>query len=407
MIIQAKSAGNPFYMREMLNACYRKKCIWYDYHESQWSYDINSVFEQFKGDSDYDILNNDFVTSRLNELPSAARSVLAWASLLGGTFSFELVCQLLKGEFNYAETPLPTEELDHTCKVYTQQEAVAGLQAAIQACIIVPSESDDRFRFAHDRYIQAALDLKESNAMKMHFIIAQTLLKHYGVDVKSKDSTAAHICNAIELIKVKVHQRRPYRRLLTDCARLATENGARPTAAKYYAAAIELLQPKPWSDDGDDAFYEETLQLYVRVGECHLYMGQLSYTNTILNLIFNNAKSALDKASANVMLSRIFSQSGDSVKALLCLKGCLKALDIGYDETTTFAKCDEEFEALTIRLQTTDKEKILNPVATPDPRLSSIGAVISETISAAWWCDRLSFYHLALLMMVCVLFSSF
>ena len=78
MVIQVKTAGNPFFMREMLSACYRKKCIWFDYHDSRWHYDVSRVFEQFKGDSDYDILDTDFITSRLNELPPASRSILAW-----------------------------------------------------------------------------------------------------------------------------------------------------------------------------------------------------------------------------------------------------------------------------------------------------------------------------------------
>ena len=28
LVIQSKSGGNPFYMREMLSACHRKRCIW-------------------------------------------------------------------------------------------------------------------------------------------------------------------------------------------------------------------------------------------------------------------------------------------------------------------------------------------------------------------------------------------
>ena len=44
-VIQSKTAGNPFYMREMLHACYHKKCVWYDYGESGWLFDLDRVFE--------------------------------------------------------------------------------------------------------------------------------------------------------------------------------------------------------------------------------------------------------------------------------------------------------------------------------------------------------------------------
>src|SRR5690606_25302456 len=83
LVIQSKTAGNPFYMREMLNAGYRKKCIWYDYIAGHWTYDLDKLFDQFQGERDYDVLDTAFITRRLSELPPASRSILAWAALLG------------------------------------------------------------------------------------------------------------------------------------------------------------------------------------------------------------------------------------------------------------------------------------------------------------------------------------
>lgn len=143
-------------MREMLNACYRQKCIWYDYRESRWLYDLDRLFEQFKSDHGHDVLDNDFITRRLNELPPASRRILAWAALLGSSFSFHLVCELMSGEFGHADDESTDMRDAVRRKVFSKQDAVAGLQAAVNACIIVQGETDDRFRFAHDRYVQAA-----------------------------------------------------------------------------------------------------------------------------------------------------------------------------------------------------------------------------------------------------------
>ena len=400
MVIQAKTAGNPFFMREMLSACYRKKCIWFDYHDSRWHYDVSRVFEQFKGDSDYDILDTDFITSRLNELPPASRSILAWASLIGNAFSFELICHLLAGEFYYIDEMCPQPRNEHTHTAYSQADAVAGLQAAIQASVITPGETDDRFRFAHDRYVQAAKGLKECNSEKMHFVVAQTLMKHYGVDRKTKNAAASHICESIEIIKNRVRQRRKFRDILSDCARTATESGARPTAAKYLGAALSLLQQDPWTDDGEDASYDETLRLNLRLAECYLYMGQLSPAGTVLGAIFQSAKSALDKAPAYVLRSRISAQNGNALDALAVLKECLTAMDVaGVDDETSYERCDRKFEALSIKIQTTNRNDLLNSPSAEDPSVASIGAVLAEAISAGWWSDALSFYHLSLVML--------
>lgn len=168
LVIQSKSGGNPFYIREMLSACHRKRCIYYDYKTSQWAYDLDRLFAEFQGEQNYDVLDTNFITRRLSELPDASKCLLGWAALLGHTFSFELICHLLSGECQDACASLSTE---HIHRSYTQQEAVAGLQSAIQALVLVPSESEDRFRFAHDRYIQAASQLKICDLRKMHFTI--------------------------------------------------------------------------------------------------------------------------------------------------------------------------------------------------------------------------------------------
>ncbi|KAK1639555.1 hsp90-like protein [Colletotrichum phormii] len=402
LVIQSKTAGNPFYMREILSACYRKKCIWYDYKDSNWHFDLDRLFEHFKSASDYDILDTGFITRRLSELPPASRAILAWAALLGSSFSFELICRLLSGEFQYqdneeASCQGPGNEQYH--RTYSQQEAINGLQAAVQAYIIVPSETDDRFRFAHDRFIQASAALKECNARKMHFVIAQTLLKYYSVDPRAKDNTAAHICESVDIIMKRVPRRQIYRKVLYECAQSAVENCARPTGSKLYSTAVALLQPDPWNDELEDVSYDETMQLHLRAAECYLYMSNNAAANSLLETIFQCARNPLDKAPAYVLQSRTLAQSGNARGALAALKECLQALDVQFDDEPTFEKCDDQFEKMSVRIQTMDKNELMNPTPSSDPSLPSIGAVLAETVSAAWWSDYLRFYHLSLVML--------
>ncbi|CAI4218209.1 unnamed protein product [Parascedosporium putredinis] len=347
LVIQSKTAGNPFYMREMLNACHRKKCIWYDYRDSQWHFDLDKLFDQFRGEKDYDVLDTGFITHRLGELPAASLEILS------------------KTHPKVTSAPLPT---------YTQQDAIAGLQAAIQAYILVPTDSDDRFRFAHDRYIQAAADLEECHSRRMHFVIAQTLLKHYNTDDSMRDSTALHICTAVDLIRHHIKIRQPFRNLLLECAQAATEKA-------------------------EDVSYEETIQLYLRAAECTLFMGHHAAANGVLSTIFKSARSALDKAPAYVLQSRIFAQSGDAESTLNSLKDCLVALGVKVDQTPTYEKCDEWFEKLSVKIQTTSRDSLLVAKEPMDATLSSIGAVLVETLSAAWWIDPLQFYSLTLTML--------
>lgn len=398
LVTQSKTAGNPFYMREMLSTCYRKKCIWYDYRDSKWHYDLDKLFSTFKGEEDYDVLDTDFITRRLNELPAASRAVLAWAALIGNSFSFELICRLMSGEYDFADE-------NSTCcpdapqqKQYSEGEAIEGLQAAVQAYIIVQSETDDRFRFAHDRYIHASSALRECNSKKMHFIIAQTLIKYYGKDAKQREDVARHVSKATAIIGERVAVRGEFRRLLTERAHAAVENGARPTAAKYYSRALQLLQAKPWDDNEEDVSYEETIQLYLRTAECYLYMSRLPAANDLLSVIFANAKTAMDKAPAYMLQSRIFAQNGNSLAALISLKECLTGMGIEIDPEPTYDKCDARFEALSVKLRTMERSDIVSEKQSKDPVMTSVGSVLSESLGAAWWSDSLEYYHLTILM---------
>lgn len=51
-----------------------------------------------------------------------------------------------------------------------------------------------------------------------------------------------------------------------------------------------------------------------------------------------------------------------------------------------------------MKVQSLDRLDLVNPPHTDDPNLASIGAVLADAISAAWWSDCVMFYNLALVM---------
>ncbi|TVY23843.1 Hybrid signal transduction histidine kinase K [Lachnellula hyalina] len=398
-VIQSKTAGNPFYMREMLDTCHRKQCIWYDYKQSSWCFSLDRIFKHFQTENYYETLNNDFVTSRLNELPPASRAILAWASILGASFSFELIQRLLSGEFDFEEMGIVSpEDFKPYALTYSQEEAVEGLQATIQAYIIVATNDDDRFRFAHDRYSQAALSLAECNASRMHFIIAQTLQKYYSSQERSQDDTAMHVAKSVNIINERVLHRQSFRKLLFDVAQSSAENGARSTATKLYTSCFALLQKDPWEEGALDVYYDETLQLYVRAAECYLYLGQYKDAKRLLATVFEKARTPVDKAPAWVLQSRVFAQEGDSPAAFQALKQCLLALNVVVDDEPSFEKCDLEFERLSFKIQSMDSNSLVTKPMAKDSNIAAAGAVLVETTSGAYWTDSLIFYQFTLVM---------
>lgn len=46
-VIQEKTQGNPFFVREMMDSAYRKKCVYYCWKCSEWEYSLDRLFEHF------------------------------------------------------------------------------------------------------------------------------------------------------------------------------------------------------------------------------------------------------------------------------------------------------------------------------------------------------------------------
>ncbi|GAB7347643.1 hypothetical protein MBLNU459_g4512t2 [Dothideomycetes sp. NU459] len=395
--IQQATRGNPFFIREMLDSCYRKHCIFYSWRTSQWEFDLDKVFTLFASKKADQFSSNDFLVRRLKDLPIDSRCILTWASLIGNTFSFTLVKQVMSCQCSRAS---PAELLPPF-----ENDPVSGLQGAISAFIIVATDDEDRFRFSHDRYMQAAETLADEYSKdEMHFVIATSMMKHDPYDRSTKMTKvlfdqARHICNSIEVIKQrKPDQVLPYRDLLYQAAETSREQGARSISLFFYQHCLLLLPDDPWDEESSDTTYSETLTLLTKAAAAYWYLGYFDESRTILNEIFQNARESADKTPAFIIQSRMYAQQGDSLTAFSSMKRALADLGITITETT-WEQCDKELEEILPLLKISDEELKVAKVAVIDRDLTTIGVVMVELLSAAFWTDGLLFYDLTLKML--------
>ena len=149
-VVQEKSRGNPFYVRVMLETCYRTNCIWYSWKDSKWLFDLDRIFTEFVAPVYGEGLGLGFLTKRLQDIPQAARSIMVWGSLLGSPFSFPLVQKLLTSEFLYESNDDDDVDLTSPQNVtlirQSEGDIVVGLQFLVQANLLNTGKTDDEFR---------------------------------------------------------------------------------------------------------------------------------------------------------------------------------------------------------------------------------------------------------------------
>tara|TARA_R110002003_G_scaffold104_57_gene8709 strand:- start:2309 stop:3994 length:1686 start_codon:yes stop_codon:yes gene_type:complete len=378
-VVQEKSRGNLFYIREILDTCYRKKCVYYSWRDNNWLFDLDKVFEVFESPEYGSSVTNDFIAKRLLELPATTRKLIAWASLLGGSFSFDLVKKLMDPKCAPADA-------DRIPLLAEKESAIFALDGALNAYVLMPAEQDARFRFSHDRYLTAAANSLDQNwnTQMMHYLIAKIVTTgneyHDDLTVGSKAlyMRARHICLAAELLKSRESSRATFRDVLYQAGETACESGARSMGIYYFAHCLMLLQDDPWNSDAPDVSYQETLQLFVRSAECYWHQGMLDEALSLIRTTFKNARDPCDMASSFILQSRVHAVRGDSFGAFQALKDCLSLLGTPIPPTTWEA-CDSEFQKVYARLQSVDKEEMLARQPQSDDRvLQTMGPIFIE-----------------------------
>nr|POE74402.1 peroxide stress-activated histidine kinase mak3 [Quercus suber] len=389
-VIQEKTQGNPFFVKELLSLGYRKRCIYYCWKCSQWEFSIDKLFADFSSPDPGAYSSKNFILRKIKELPVDAQTVLAWASLIGNTFSFRLVQQVMSCDCSKLSPPelLPPRSMD----------IVAGLQACTGSYILMPTEDDDRFGFSHDRYITSADSLCDVyDREEMHYIIASSMMKHAPFDPvlhsnKILYEQVRHIAESIRPIKLRVPLRAPYRQLLYQAAECAREDGARTSCVHYFRCCLDLLHDNPWDETVDDVTYTETLTVMTKAAEAFVVVGSYKEASVLLSYIHEHAHNATDRAPATILKSRIVAHMGKGDEAFMLLRQSLAELggDLPY---ATYENCDAEFQRLLPMVQEQKLETIKSSKPRSDQNTHTLGALMIELMSVSYWCDPLLLYQ--------------
>ncbi|EGP86903.1 uncharacterized protein MYCGRDRAFT_72887 [Zymoseptoria tritici IPO323] len=397
-VVQEKTQGNPFAVREMLDSAHRGKAITFCWQHSLWEFSMDKLFEQFASPDAYS--SNDFVLRRMRTLSIDARTMMAWASLMGSSFQFHLIRGVMSCSCgSLIEQPLIPP---------ISKDAVAGLQIALASFVVMPTEHEDRFKFSHDRYIAAAEILADQyDKSAMHYVAAASIIKHDPYDPVTQPSKALfelarHICEGIETIKRRVQNKFLYRDLLYQAAETARESGARTSGLYYFKHCLQLLPDDPWDDYSGDTTYTECLTLKTRAAEAYWYSGQHAEAAKLLEEVNSHAREVSDRAPVAILRSRMFAQRGDSAAAFELLKTALAELGLDIPDRT-WDEADDEFQRL-VPLIRSDLPQIdgFDP-ASVDKDLTTLAALLTELQSAAFWNSDILFFNASLTILSCFL----
>jgi predicted ATPase/signal transduction histidine kinase len=403
-----KTAGNPFFLNQLLKYLYSKKLLRFNFKSSktyletvevnldnsdQESAEIAKMQCQIQGEWQWDIeqiqemgiTDNvlELMIDNIQKLSEKTQELLKLAACIGNRFDLEILSTV-------SEIPLAS--------------AVTYLWEALQSGLILPVNNASKipialatniehsplpnavattpmYKFLHERVQQAAYALiSESQQQEIHLKIGRLLLKiappeqleNYVFDIVNQLNSAQTIISS-ELEKFQLSQ------LNLIAGRKAKASAAYELAVKYLTVGIKLLSPESWQTD-----YDLTLALYESAAETAYLNTDFAQMEQWGEIVLQQAKNELDKIKIFEVKITACAMQTKLLEAVKIGREALKILGVNFPESPTPLDIQQALSKTAAYLTGKKIEDLINLPIVTNPHQLAIMRLLSSMFSATF-----------------------
>ncbi|MGK7901191.1 MAG: AAA family ATPase [Hormoscilla sp.] len=275
-LVQQKTHGNPFFMKEFLQALYAKNLLYFDLQSRSWQWDMRQI-------KSHDITDNvvTLMADKMQKLTPSGQHLLQLAACIGNQFDLSSLARV-SGKDSQETAQLLTEAI------------ASGLiyVPAIEGSSVTPAESPIAYKFAHERIQQAAYAaIPEEDKGTIHFLVGQLLLRNTAPEkLEEKIFEIVYQLNlGVQLIN-RQSQRDELARLNLIAGKKAKMGADYRAAFEYLKVGLGLLDPDSWNSQ-----YDLTLALYVEGTEIAYLSGDFEQMEKLAAVVLARALGTLEK----------------------------------------------------------------------------------------------------------------
>lgn len=342
-VLHQKSAGNPFFLTQLLKKFHKERDIFFDVEKKEWDWNLEKIEHT-------EISENvaDLMIQKIQTLDPATQAILFLSAALGTRFDLHLLAiesnLSLSATFRVLRTAIMEELVQPIGENYhlIESEELERQNAQEIKQIEIP------FRFIHDRIQQAAysvIDDKEKE--KINYTIGKIFLE--GVSEKDFDDQIfkilSHLNLALSEIKTEDERLQLVKLNLRAC-RIAKKAVAYQTAYDCISISKELLKPDSWETD-----YELTYDIYLELAECSYLLKQFDNIDELSRIILNHARSKIDKGKLYILKMAYYTSISSSQKAINEGLDCLALFGIDIPEHPSKIRILFEFARIKLKLR--------------------------------------------------------
>ncbi len=377
-LVHQKTAGNPFFMRQFLQALYDSKLIYFEPRDGAFRYDAGAV-------KNAAITENvaDFLAAKLEKLPRATREVLRVAAAIGNRFELKALARV--DERSAAETAANLKPAIDEGFI----APLSGLESADPNALEAPLVYG-RFAFLHDRVQQAAYaTLSNAEKPALHLAIGRALLS--SVSAAQLESrlfdVVNHLNHGVALIGDPAERLR-LTELNIRAGAKARDATAYDLAVRCFRHAVELLGEAGWRDR-----YDMQCDVHERLAESLGLVADYNGAFAVLDAALSHAASIIDRAKLYTIKTNVLLIMGRIPAALACGREAARMfnVDLPEEKEQVRALLQSEIQTILERTGAIGIEKLLDLPVMKDPASTALLALLTHCLPAAYQYDQDSY----------------
>lgn len=347
-IIYSKTAGNPFFVNELLQNLYNKDL--FHLKGNKWNWEIDKIREANISSNVIDLL-----VEKAKSLSEEELNILKLISCIGSWFYLDVFYQILERE----------ESLINELLTKLSNNGFISI-------------GENKGKFIHDKIKEAIYGMVEIEEQKVyHYKIGITYLKI----AKKRNAVEEYIFtivnqlnNSINLLSIK--EKNELLSLNLMGVNRALASAAYEPALNLVRVLTELLPNDAW-----EKMYEICLDIYTKRGKTEYLNGNFDEAEKYFAIVLNHAKNNLEKTTIYEIKITLYTSLNRLKEALEIGEKALELLGVTFpkvhDPTQVFTKIFQELKSKRV-------EDLLDLPMSSEPYQFAIMRLLNSCITPAY-----------------------
>jgi len=342
-VLHHKTAGNPFFVIQFLEALADDGLLAFDHDHAEWSWDVDRI--RARGYTDNVV---DLMVGKLRRLPQDTQAALQQLACFGHRAEIAMLSQLLS--------------------VTTEDQVHAALQEAGRLELLERAGSS--YQFVHDRIQEAAYSLiPEESRAAAHLRIGRLLAAQTTPDERTE--VIFDVVNQLNrgAALITTHdEREQLAELNLVAGQRAKASAAYASGLTYLVAGAELLPEDRWERRHDLAF-----ALELHRAECEYVTSQLGPAEARLAELATRAATLVERAAVAGLRIDLYIALDQSDRATAVGLEFLRHCGVDWSPHPSAEDARREYDRIWSQLGTRAIEDLITlPVLTDPPSLATL-----------------------------------